>query len=451
MSYNPSNPNGQATATNSAPVVLASNQTPFPTTSNNVSLTGSQSATISTSGMNTVLLNISGTWTGLFNFEQSVDGVNFFPISAVDIVGLGNQAPVSASANGTWAFNVSGSTVFKLLNNSSITGTAVVQLGASPQQSVNYANLATEFVSQTGTWSMRLQDGSGNAIASTSGALDTIAPNLYVTGQSAQTALVNNILTATSGTAATDVLNYDSATVQVTSTGTGGAFIFEGSNDNVNFQAIPVFNQLILTGTPITSAITASASQLIYTFPVAMRYIRLRISTAITGGSIQAFSKFAVQSFTPSILQVAQTTAANLATTATIASGTVTTVSTVTALSAINSVATTNGLSLGTNITAATPATISAKATAGRLHFLHCGNPNATAVYLKIFNVAAPTLGTTAANMNFLIPATSSITLAIGDQGLFFSTAIVFAVTGGQSLTDNTSITTGANLNYSYI
>ncbi|MGA4923370.1 hypothetical protein, partial [Bacillus subtilis] len=80
----------------------------------------------------------------------------------------------------------------------------------------------------------------------------------------AQTAIVNNILTAASGTAATDVLGYRSASVQVVSTGTGGTFIFEGSNDNTNFQTIPVYSQLILTGTPIVAAITPTSSQLIY-------------------------------------------------------------------------------------------------------------------------------------------------------------------------------------------
>jgi hypothetical protein len=167
-----------------------------------------------------------------------------------------------------------------------------------------------------------------------SGYLSTIATNtvadLYVTGASAQTAIVNNILTATSGTAATDLEGYHSGSVQVTSTGTAGTFIFEGSNDNINFQTIPVYNQLILTGTPISGAITASASQLIYSFPVHFRYIRLRIATTITGGSIQAFSKFTAQNWTPAVFQVAQNTAANLLTTATISSGTVTTVATVT-------------------------------------------------------------------------------------------------------------------------
>ena len=171
--------------------------------------------------------------------------------------------------------------------------------------------------------------GGGSLQAFTNFSRDTYQPDvtpvgqddLFITGAAAQTATVNNIIPLTSGSAATDLTGYRSAAIQVTSTGTAGTFIFEGSNDNVNFQAIPVWNQLILTGTPITAAITATASQIIYVFPVTPRFIRLRIATTITGGSIQAYSKFMQAPFAPPIQQVAQATAANLNVTA---SGTVT-------------------------------------------------------------------------------------------------------------------------------
>ncbi len=140
--------------------------------------------------------------------------------------------------------------------------------------------------------------------------------DLYVTGQSAQTATVNNILTVTAGTNATDLTGYRSASVQVVSTGTAGTYIFEGSNDNVNFISLTVYNAAVITGTPITGAITASVSNLVYTFPVVTRYARLRIATTVTGGSVQAFTKASQTAFAPAVMQVAQTTAANLAVTA---------------------------------------------------------------------------------------------------------------------------------------
>jgi hypothetical protein len=146
-------------------------------------------------------------------------------------------------------------------------------------------------------------------------------------GQAAQTAIISNILTPLSGVNAFDATGYRSGMVQVVSTGTAGTFIFEGSNNNINFQTIPVYNQLLTTGVPIVAAIVASVSQIGYYFPIHFRYIRLRIVTAITGGSIQAFSKLSQNGFTPFSQQVANNTAASLATTATITSGTITTLS----------------------------------------------------------------------------------------------------------------------------
>jgi len=312
-------------------------------------------------------------------------------------------------------------------------------VSASGALSVSNSGIPTVLGAQTTSNSTAVNIASDQIV-------NTSDPDLIVTGQSAQTAIVNNILTTTSGTAATDLKGYKSALVQIISTGTAGTFIFEGSNDNVNFQTVTVYSQLILTGTPITAAITATASNLGYVFPIIFEFYRVRIVSTITGGSIQAFSRFTQNTWTPAVFQVTQATAANLAVTATVA-----TVTSVTAVAAINSVATTNGLSIGTVVTATTPATTSIKATAGRLHNMSVGNPNSTPVYLKIFNVAAPTLGTTAANMNYLIPATSNVSIPINDLGLFFSTAIVIAVTGGISLTDNTTITAGCSASYSWI
>ena len=158
-------------------------------------------------------------------------------------------------------------------------------------------------------------------IASNQTAIPTVEAATVITGAAAQTATVNNILPAASGAAATDTSNFRTATVQVVSTGTGGTFIFEQSNDNVNFVALPVFNALLVTGVPITAAITATASQIIYTFPVRGQFTRLRIASTITGGSIQAFTRLSNDPWTAAAQLVASNTAANLAATV---SGTVT-------------------------------------------------------------------------------------------------------------------------------
>ncbi len=160
--------------------------------------------------------------------------------------------------------------------------------------------------------------------------------DLPIIGQSAQTATVNNILSTTSGTTPTDALGYRSFSVQVVSTGSGGTYIFEHSNDGTNFQSLTVYSTTSQPGTLIAAAITATSSSLIYHGTLTTRYIRLRIVSTITGGSIQAFTKLSQESWTPSVFHVVQPTAANLGVVANIASAqtlaTVTTVSTVTTL-----------------------------------------------------------------------------------------------------------------------
>lgn len=152
-------------------------------------------------------------------------------------------------------------------------------------------------------------------------AIPVLETATVIDGAAAQTAVVNNILPAASGADATACENFRAGSVQVVSTGTGGTFIFEQSNDNVNFVALPAFNAALVTGVPITAAITATASQIIYTFPIRARFIRLRIASTITGGSIRAFTRLSSEPWTASAQLVASNVAANLAATV---SGTVT-------------------------------------------------------------------------------------------------------------------------------
>jgi hypothetical protein len=152
--------------------------------------------------------------------------------------------------------------------------------------------------------------------ADTSGSQPVTELPLVLTGAAAQTAVVNNILEPVAGTSGTKTSGFRAASVQVVSTGTAGTFIFEQSNDNVNWIALPVFNAALVTGVPITAAITATASQIIYTFPIRANFIRLRIATLITGGSIRAFSRLSTEPWTTAAQLVASNTAANMQVTA---------------------------------------------------------------------------------------------------------------------------------------
>lgn len=208
----------------------------------------------------------------------------------------------------------------------------------------------------------------------------------------------------------------------------------------------------IVLGAP-TSSLAAATSYLI---PCVTRYIRLTITTAGWATYYQraqtvpnGYLANAPQNLTQIAgAAVSSTTAqlglniVNIGGTANAAQG---------GFVAIGSSAASNGLTLGTQITATTPAQLIVKGSAGKLMFLHVGNPNTGAVFLKLFNVTSATLGTTSATLNFYIPASSSLQIPINDAGLYFSTGICIAVTNLASLTDNTAITVGCELNYAFI
>lgn len=99
------------------------------------------------------------------------------------------------------------------------------------------------------------------------------------------------------------------------------------------------------------------------------------------------------------------------------------------------------GAGTPTNINSpATPAVQTIKAAAGRLLGVVLLNTNAATRFLKLFNVAAPTLGTTAAVFEIALPTNVPVVLTF-EGGIGFSTAITCAITGARGLTDNTAIT----------
>lgn len=108
MAYTPNNPNGQATKTNSAPVVLASDQGNLPTTVvtatpsatavlQNAAVATGNGANLTVTGYGTALVQILGTFVATISFEVSSDaGVTWDPIAATKI---------GASTVGNTAFN----------------------------------------------------------------------------------------------------------------------------------------------------------------------------------------------------------------------------------------------------------------------------------------------------------------------------------------------------------
>ena len=238
---------------------------------------------------------------------------------------------------------------------------------------------------------------------------------------------IPKIVHSTIGQAFTiDTLGYNS--IEFTTQAFIGTVL--ASNDNITYSAIGGINN---AGAWVTTLAAANTS---YTFPCQSRYVKLTCTTVgafsytlrtvpFMGNNVAAIGGAAISATTGQL-----------------------------GVNLITSVTTTNGQTLGTLVAPLTVAATVVKATAGRLYSISVGNAQTTAVYLKVYNAASVTLGTTSPIQNYLVPggtAGGTFNVSINDYGLYFSTGICIAVTGGQPLLDSTALTTAAVVNYSFI
>lgn len=286
--------------------------------------------------------------------------------------------------------------------------------------------------------------------AAGSASLPVVLPlDLSVTGGASLSALNTDLLTGTvSGWY--DAALFHSATIQIVASAgiSAGAVFFEQTNDTTGASAgniWPVEEDTSLTPTPQIAAITIAASTTrMFRGQVTARYVRVRISTAFVGGTVQAFAVFSQLPYQRLVQTVHQATAGNLNVTATVASTTVTSISAGT--NAIGDVGVqvranaTGAASVLSVLSPATPAATVCKASAGRLLAISLQNSAAAIRSVKFWNTAqgSVTLGTTAAIFEVDIPAGGNVNVNFGDYGIGFATAITYAVTGAKGLTDNT-------------
>ena len=251
---------------------------------------------------------------------------------------------------------------------------------------------------------------------------------------------ITKVVHSTAGQATTiDTIGYNS--IEFTTQAFIGTVL--ASNDNITYSAIGGINN---AGAWVTTLAAANTS---YIFPCQGRYIKLTATTVgafsytlrtvpFMGQNLAAIGGSAVSATTAqlgvNLVNIGGT--ANASQAGTLALGTT---------------AATNGMTLGTLVAPLTVAATVVKATAGKLYSLSVDNAQATAVYLKVYNAASVTLGTTSPIQNYLVPANGTFNVAINDVGLYFSTGICIAVTGGQALLDSTALTTAAVVNYSFI
>ena len=155
-----------------------------------------------------------------------------------------------------------------------------------------------------------------------------------------------DLLTNTSGTWV-DVGPYGSISLLI-QTGVGisaGVITFEQTNDTTvapNGGSLWLTDAHAPSSSPVSTLTLAASTTRHFTAPIVCRYIRMRVTTAVVGGTVQAVATLSQQAYSPgNVTTVTQPTAANLQMTASLAaSQTLATVTTVnrTLLDAFNTV-----------------------------------------------------------------------------------------------------------------
>lgn len=89
----------------------------------------------------------------------------------------------------------------------------------------------------------------------------------------------------------------------------------------------------------------------------------------------------------------------------------------------------------------ATPEVQTIKASPGRLLGLYLVNTNAAIRWAKIYNIVAPTLGSSTAAMRIPLPQNQPVFISF-EGGMAFSTAITCAITSTAAINDSTGVVT---------
>jgi hypothetical protein len=257
-----------------------------------------------------------------------------------------------------------------------------------------------------------------------------------------------------SGVSATGSLNVLNAAVALSLNGASGwavdlrgtfsaTITFQGTIDGTNWFPIAI----VPAGGSVnaTTVTTATAAGQWWGNATGLQQVRA-IATAYTSGAATVVIR-AMQAagIVTALISGAGTVPVSGTVTATVASTTVTSVSAGSNL--IGDVgmqyrATATGAGSVANLNCpATPAVQSIKGTAGRLMGLYLVNTNATIRWLKVFNIAAPTLASSAAILRIPLPQNQPVYFNF-EGGMGFSTAITCAICSTASLTDATGAVT---------
>ncbi|MCA3068090.1 MAG: hypothetical protein ING73_14340 [Rhodocyclaceae bacterium] len=403
-----------------------------------------------------------------FPATQAISG-NVGVIGAVEIVNdVGNPIPVNGTvtANISGAVSQSGAWSMTVLNASlPVTGTfwqatqpvsaAALPLptGAATEATLTALNgkIPAAPATEGGNLATLVTRTPALGAAAASASSPVVVANDLIVGAAASVAAINTDLLTGVVSGWFDALAFHSVAIQVVGGASisAGAIIFEQTNDTTAAAAGNVWaveEDTSITPTPNIAAITIAATTTrMFRAPVFARFVRVRVSTAFVGGTVQAVAAFSQMPYARSVQTVHQATAANLNVTA---SGTVTT----------NNAAGTNaigdvGVQLRANATGAattlkivsaatTNATI-VKASAGRVVGYQLQNTTASIVYVKLHNQATTPTAGASVFLPIAIPANGKAEYA-SEAGIAFATGIGLTTVTGAADSDATAVALNA-------
>lgn len=262
------------------------------------------------------------------------------PAAVVALSPNGNQATAALQGTGntSLATIATNTTDASTAANQSTMITSLSNIQANQTNGTQTTQISGTVPLPTGAATSALQTTGNTSLAS----LVLSSADLYTTGAGPATAVINtNLLLAVTGTGSFDMLGYRSISFQI-NTGastTAVAVNFEGSDDNVNFIAIGMYDKTTPTAAPVTTFTTAASTFRYFEGPIELRYFRVRLVAAITAGTVQCFSISRVVPYSATNLSLAAGTQSI---------GNIATVTTVTTVSAVTAI--TNALPAGTNV-----------------------------------------------------------------------------------------------------
>ena len=202
---------------------------------------------------------------------------------------------------------------------------------------------------------------------------------------------------------------------------------FEGSVDSTTgadgtWVAIAALRTNVNTLEGTTGVLAATPAYGWRVHSAAFSFVRVRCTAHTSGTATLTAGRTSFASPISSSNPIVQSITGTVTTT-----GTSTITPAVPTVTNINSAATTNGTVI--------------KASAGTLYDIVVSNTNAATRFLKVYNSASVTVGTTTPIQTIAVPTNGTISLDFGALGLRCATGICVAITGAAADSDTTAVT----------